>query len=637
MNLLEAMSKINHVIRQNRNVESTLKLIVEILSEQEQLAHFDFFRITYDGQEYSVKGKGKSATCDEILFFTHSGKKGSMHYCTQNIDSEEENINKNQDYFFKSLVNLIRRYLNKQERLQQPVDHEEESPENEVTKKGIISSRFLQRFLNKNTHTRDVYHDLMPFKVKEILLISSLYDAYAIEREGRFSEHMLGQYGQLNLTSIPRITGASSAEQAFDILKRRHFDQIIYMVGVDKKTPIIASQRIKEKYPYIPIFLLLNNNSDVEYFESEQNKLRFIDHIFSWNGDSNIFFSMIKLLEDQMNVENDTRRGKVRVILLAEDSPIYSSRYLSFLYRVLMEQTKRIIDDVSTDELYKVLRMRARPKILFAPSFEQAVDIIDKYKENLLCLITDVKYERHGKINDNAGIELLDYARKELKNLPVIMQSADPSYAEVAKKYNSLFIDKNSETLYEDFQHFITNYLGFGDFVFKDSRGNVIARAANIREFEQQLYNIPDDSLLFHASRNHFSMWLMARQEIKAANFINPKKVSDYKNVRELRGALIEMIKEHRDEAESGNLIPFEPEITLNPGNLYTLADGSLGGKGRGLAFINALIHNFNFLQYIPDIQIKTPLTFIIGTKEFEEFIAKKQRSEEHTSELQSH
>ncbi len=625
MNLLEAMSKINHIIRQNRNVESTLKLIVEILSEQEQLAHFDFFRITYDGQEYSVKGKGESASCNEIVFFTHSGKKGLMHYCTQNIDSEEENINKNQDYFFKSLVNLIRRYLNKQERLQQPVDHEKESPENEETKKGIISSRFLQRFLNKNTNTRDVYHDLMPFKVKEILLISSLYDAYAIEREGRFSEHMLGQYGQLNLTSIPRITGASSAEQAFDILKRRHFDQIIYMVGVDKKTPIIASQRIKEKYPYIPIFLLLNNNSDVEYFKSEQTKLRFIDRIFSWNGDSNIFFSMIKLLEDQMNVENDTRRGKVRVILLAEDSPIYSSRYLSFLYRVLMEQTKRIIDDVSTDELYKVLRMRARPKILFAPSFEQAVDIIDKYKDNLLCLITDVKYERHGKVNDDAGVELLDYARKELKNLPVIMQSADPSYAAVARKYNSLFIDKNSETLYEDFQHFITNYLGFGDFVFKDSRGNVIARAANIREFEQQLHNIPDDSLLFHASRNHFSMWLMARQEIKAANFINPKKVSDYKDARELREALIEMIKEHRDEAESGNLIPFEPGIALNPGNLYTLADGSLGGKGRGLAFINALIHNFNFLQYVPDIQIKTPFTFIIGTKEFEEFIAKNQ------------
>jgi len=625
MNLLEAMSKINHVIRQNRNVESTLKLIVEILSEQEQLAHFDFFRITYDDQEYSVKGKGKSAPCDEIVFITHAGKRGSLHYCTQNIDSEEENTSKNQDYFLKSLVNLIRRYLNKQERMQQPVDNETEPSENGETNKGIISSRFLQRFLNKNTHTRDVYHDLMPFKVKEILLISSLYDAYAIEREGRFSEHMLGQYGQLNLTSIPRITGISSAEQAFDILKRRHFDQIIYMVGVDKETPIIASQRIKEKYPYIPIFLLLNNNSDVEYFKSEQTKLRFIDRIFSWNGDSNIFFSMIKLLEDQMNVENDTRRGKVRVILLAEDSPIYSSRYLSFLYRVLMEQTKRIIDDVSTDELYKVLRMRARPKILFAPSFEQAVDIIDKYKDNLLCLITDVKYERHGKVNDNAGVELLDYARKELKNLPVIMQSADPSYAAVAKKYNSLFIDKNSETLYEDFHHFITNYLGFGDFVFKDSRGKAIARAANIREFEQQLHNIPDDSLLFHASRNHFSMWLMARQEIKAANFINPKKVSDYKDARELREALIEMIKEHRDEAESGNLIPFEPEITLNPGNLYTLSDGSLGGKGRGLAFINALIHNFNFLQYIPDIQIKTPLTFIIGTKEFEEFIAKNQ------------
>ncbi len=624
-NLLEVMNKINHVIRQNGNVESTLERIVEILSEQEHLAHFDFFRITYDDRIFTLKGGGKRSgvICDDKYFFTHSGKKCSIHYCTHAQNTEDENLIKNQEYFLNSLANQIRRYLNKQERLQHPESREEEKKDKEEAKKGIISSRFLQQFINKNTHTRDVYHDLMPFKVKEILLISSLYDAYAIEREGRFSEHMLGQYGQLNLTSIPRITGASTVDQAFDLLKRRHFDQIIYMVGVDKKTPLVTSRRIKEKYPYIPIFLLLNNNSDVEYFKSEQTKLRYIDRIFAWNGDSNIFFSMIKLLEDQMNVENDTRRGKVRVILLAEDSPVYSSRYLSFLYRVLMEQTKRIIDDVSTDELYKVLRMRARPKILFAPSFEQAVDIIDKYKDYLLCLITDVKYERHGKVNDNAGVELLDYARKELKNLPVIMQSADPSYAEVAKKYNSLFIDKNSQTLYEDFQDFITNYLGFGDFTFKDSKGNVIATAANIREFEEQLHKIPDDSLLYHASRNHFSMWLMARQEIKAANFINPKKVSDYKSVQALREALIKMIREHRDEAETGNLIPFEPETPINPENLYTLADGSLGGKGRGLAFINALIHNFNFSKYVPDIHIKTPLTFIIGTKEFEDFINK--------------
>ena len=626
MNLLEVMNKVNHIIRQNRDVKSTLKLIVEILSEQEQLAHFDFFRITYDGREYIVKNdeKDEESFCNDKLFFTHSGKKCSLHYCTRAKDAEDENFHKNQEYFLNSLVNIIRRYLNKMERMQHPID-QENNKNKEETEKGIISSRFLQRFLNKNTHTRDVYHDLMPFKVKEILLISSLYDAYAIEREGRFSEHMLGQYGQLNLTSIPRITGISSVEQAFDLLKRRHFDQIIYMVGVDKKTPLTASQSIKEKYPYIPIFLLLNNNSDVEYFKSQQTKLRYIDNVFSWNGDTNIFFSMIKLLEDKMNVENDTRRGKVRVILLAEDSPVYSSRYLSFLYRVLMEQTKRIIDDVSTDELYKVLRMRARPKILFAPSFEQAVDIIDKYKDYLLCLITDVKYERHGKINENAGVELLDYARKELKNLPVIMQSADPSYAKVAKKYHSLFIDKNSETLYEDFQNFITNYLGFGDFVFKDSKGNEIARAANIREFEEQLHKIPDDSLLFHSSRNHFSMWLMARQEIKAANFINPKKVSDFKNLQALRESLIRMIREHRDEAETGNLIPFESNISINAENLYTLADGSLGGKGRGLAFINALIHNFDFSRYVPDIIVKTPLTFVIGTKEFEEFVSKNQ------------
>ena len=492
---------------------------------------------------------------------------------------------------------------------------------------GSVSSRFLQRFLNKYTYNRDIYHDLMPFKVKEILLISSLYDAYAIESEGRFSEHVLGQYGQLNLTSFPRITGASNLGQALQLLKKKSFELIIYMVGVDKTTPLFVCEQIKKEYPSIPVFLLLNNSADTNYFTNKLENINYIDKLFTWNGDANIFFSMIKLLEDKINVENDTQLAKVRVILLVEDSPLFYSRYLSFLYKVIMEQTKRIIDDVSTDELYKVLKMRARPKILLATNYEEATEIINKFPEYMTCLISDVKFERDGKFDENAGIKLLDYTHKKLKNLPTILQSSDSSYAKVAKEKQSLFIHKYSDTLYSDFEHFITNYMGFGDFEFKNKNGDIIAIASNMKEFESFLKKIPNESLLFHASRDHFSMWLMARGEIKAASIINLKKVNDFKNALELREDLLHMLKEYRNERDTGNVIAYSNTVESKEENVYTLAGGSLGGKGRGLAFINALIQNFDFSKFIPDIKVRTPKTFVIGTNEFETFLKRNKLS----------
>jgi len=492
---------------------------------------------------------------------------------------------------------------------------------------GPVSSRFLQRFLNKYTYNRDIYHDLMPFKVKEILLISSLYDAYAIESEGRFSEHVLGQYGQLNLTSFPRITGTSNLGQALELLKKKSFELIIYMVGVDKTTPLLVCEQIKKKYPDVPVFLLLNNSAEANYFTNKLKNIDYIDKLFTWNGDANIFFSMIKLLEDKINVKNDTQLAKVRVILLVEDSPLFYSRYLSFLYKVIMEQTKRIIDDVSTDELYKVLKMRARPKILLATNYEEATEIINKYPEYMTCLITDVKFERDGEFDENAGIKLLEYTQKKLKNLPTILQSSDSSYAEVAKENQSLFIHKYSDTLYHDFEHFITNYMGFGDFEFKNENGDIIAIASNMKEFESFLKKIPNESLLFHASRDHFSMWLMARGEIKAASIINLKKVNDFKNALELRKDLLHMLKEYRNERDTGNVIAYSNTVESKEENVYTLAGGSLGGKGRGLAFINALIQNFDFSKLIPDIKVRTPKTFVIGTNEFETFLKRNKLS----------
>jgi len=485
----------------------------------------------------------------------------------------------------------------------------------------VSSKQLLQRFLNKNNANRDVYHNLMPFKVKGILLIANLYDAYSIEREGRFSEHVLGEYSQLNLTSVPRITGVSSTIEAFEELQAKQYDLIICMIGVDKKTPVELSRKIKIEYPYIPIFFLLNNNKDIAHFRSENQKLSCIDHMFVWNGKSQMFFAMIKLLEDRINAENDTRVGLVRVIVLIEDGPKYYSRYLPMLYNIVMEQTKRIIDDVSTDELYKVLRLRARPKILLASSYEEAVEILDKYREYLLCLITDVKYECQGKLDENAGEKLVKYIRGVLKDLPIVIQSSDPENSQIAFDLRATFIDKNSESLLEEFKSFIVHYLGFGNFIYRNQAGAQIAIAKSLREFEAHLKTIPDESLFYHAKKDHFSLWLMARGEIQVAKIINPKKVTDFDTPQGLREYLLEVIQQFRNEQNRGKIIPFEESAIPDESNVVSLMEESLGGKGRGVAFINTLIFNYDFTQHVPNIHVKAPKTLVIGTVEFEYFL----------------
>ncbi|MBK7212646.1 MAG: pyruvate, phosphate dikinase [Bacteroidales bacterium] len=492
-----------------------------------------------------------------------------------------------------------------------------------VKESALPGRQLLQRFLNKNNYNRDIYHDLMPFKVKEILLVANLYDAYSIEREGRFSEYVLGEYHQLSLTSVPRITGVSSGEEAFEQLNSKHFDLIIFMVGVDKSMPMSLSKDLKQAFPYIPIYMLLNNNTDVEFFVQEKRKYAAIDRIFVWNGESKVFFAMIKLLEDEINVENDTRVGLVRVILLVEDSPQFYSRYLPLLYGIVMDQTRRIIDDVSTDELYKVLRLRARPKILLAANYEEAMDVINYYKDYMLCLVTDVKFDKAGKADETAGFQLVSYVRENLRDLPTIIQSSDLENSRRAYELRATFIDKNSESLSQDFKSFIMHYLGFGNFIYRDKDGHQIAIAKSLREFEGQLRTIPDESLIYHARKDHFSLWLMARGEIQVARIINPQKVTDFQSPGDLREYLLDVIQQFRNEQNKGKIIPFEESAITDEHNVVSLVPGLLGGKGRGLAFINSLIYNYDFNVHVPHINIRTPKTSIIGTDEFEYFVEK--------------
>lgn len=625
---LSCINQTTSILKEGKPVEETLHQITLILPNAWQYPEYTVARIKFDSMEFKTPGFTETQWRQSQSFETIDNKRGfvEIFYTREFVTEDEGPFLAEERHLIDNIASLITGYVNsiqaKNILIKSKIKEDRvSSKEIDLTGKQLTSRQLLHRFLNKHNAERDLFHDLMPFKVKEILLVATLYDAYSIEKEGRFSDHMLGQYHQLNLTSLPRVTGVSTEEEAFEEIASKHYDLIILMMGVDKKTPVVLSQKIKKDFPYIPIFLLLNNNTDISIFENDRSKMAAIDKVYVWNGDSKVFFAMVKLLEDKVNIENDTSLGFTKVILLVEDSPKYYSRYLPMLYSIVLEQTKHLIEDVNTDELYKVLKLRGRPKILLASSYEEALEIFDKFQEFILCVISDVRFPREGKIDPEAGLKLIKYVREKIENLPAVLQSSDTENERIAHSLKASFINKNSETLLQDLKTFITYYLGFGHFVYRDNEGRQIAIAKSMREFEAYLKTIPEESLVYHAIKNHFSLWLMARGEIKIAKIISPLKVSDFESAADMRNFLINIIKVHRSEQDMGKIVIFEESAILEESNIVSLAPGALGGKGRGLAFINTLIYNFQFSELIKDINIRTPKTSIIGTDEFDIFM----------------
>jgi len=480
-----------------------------------------------------------------------------------------------------------------------------------------ISSLFKRRKTD-----RDIFQELMPTRVKEVLLFATLYDAYSIEREGQFSDKIFGEYLQLNLYAAPRFTSVNTPEDVIPTINLRHFDLIIIMAGVDKEMPIRVAELIHAHKPRIPILLLVNNNNDVGYFKRSAARVPAIDRVFVWNGNSNVFLAMIKYIEDKRNVGRDTVLGGVRIVLLVEDSVKYYSRYLPLLFSSVLTQTQSLVSDNSTDELHKIFKYRARPKVLLVSTYEEAVQIINDYKEYLLCVISDVKFAKGGVNDEDAGIELLKYAHKAMKYpIPLLLQSHDIENAKRAESVGAGFITKNSDTLAHDIHEFINTKLGFGDFIFKDKKGNKIACARNLHEFEELVAKVPMESLLFHARANGFSTWLMARGEINMAERLIPYKVEDFENTEKLRNFCLNVFADVREKKNRGRIVNFDS--TLISGNRYIvrMGLGSLGGKGRGLAFMSNLLENIDMKTILKGINIRMPATSIIGAIEFDKFL----------------
>ncbi len=471
----------------------------------------------------------------------------------------------------------------------------------------------------------DIFHDLMQVRVKEVLIVSTCYDAFVLQQEGQISEKIFDEYYSLNLSNAPRITNTITGEQTLELIQKKKFDMVILMLRIEQTTPFELSAEIKKQNPELPVLLLLKDNTESSLFKDQRDMKGIIDKVFVWNGDPKIFLAMIKYIEDKKNVAADTSSGMVRVILLVEDSIRYYSRYLPILYSAIITQVQHLIKEENLNEPKKLLRMRARPKILLADCYEDAVKIVEEYKAYLLCVISDVAYAKNGRLDDEAGFKFIRYVKNVITDIPTVIQSSDTENAIPAEQLASTFINKNSERLAADLNQFLLSYLGFGDFLFRDSDGKVIERARTLQEMEIMLGRIPESSLLYHSERNHFSSWLMARGEIKIATTIHPMKIRDFETPSELRLFLIQLFRQVNTNDLKGAVVNFRADTLQYQGLIYRLADGALGGKGRSIAFVNSLIYSSNLLPSTPQTVISIPRTAIIGTEEFDQYLIRNK------------
>ncbi|MDR2414891.1 MAG: pyruvate, phosphate dikinase [Odoribacteraceae bacterium] len=481
----------------------------------------------------------------------------------------------------------------------------------------------LNKLYKRKKNDRDIFQGLMPFKIKEILLVANYYDAYTIEREGQFSDKIFGEYLQLNLFTAPRFTSAANEEAALKELETKHFDLIIIMAGLDKKTPLVISKNIKSRYPSIHQLMLVNNNADLAYFHQIEDQFRdSIERLFVWNGSTKIFIAMVHYLEDKENLEADTRLGDVRVILVVENSVRYYSRYLPLLYSEIMTQTQEIIkDETSTDELGLILKTRVRPRVILTSTFEEAVKIIDNYADNLLGVISDVRYSRDGLETEDAGVQLIRYVQRVAPRVPCLLQSQEAGNSLHAAEIGADFINKNSLTLSLDIKEFIKKRLGFGDFIFRDKLGEPIDKASNIAEFKQKLLTIPDESIEYHSKRNGISAWFMARAEINIAKKLRRYSFEYFDSPAKVREFINTVFESSRLKKLRGRIINFDPTLVNSNRHITRLGKGSLGGKGRGLAFISHFIENVYLKKIIPGPRVVIPKTAIIGVEEFDNFL----------------
>lgn len=465
------------------------------------------------------------------------------------------------------------------------------------------------------------FHELMAVKIREILLVSSPYDAFIIEEDTSLASQIINEYSGLNLSQPPRVTRTSSAREALALLERKRVDMVLSMPHLDDMDAFSLSLEIKKKNPQLPVILLAHSIRSI-YLLPESWDCSGIDRIFIWSGNSGLLLALVKNAEDSLNVDFDTQRAMVRVLILVEDSPAYYSSILPLIYKEIVKQTQAVLQGGLNEE-HRLLLMRARPKILLARNYDEAMVLYQKYKAFLFGVISDTRMPRGGRLQDDAGFVLLSMVRKEIPDLPLLLMSSEPGNKKSAQQIPAAFIDKNSPNLLDELHEFFLTHLGFGDFVFRMPDGQEIDRATNLHELEVKIAQVPDESLWHHAKHNHFSRWIMARSEFTLASTIREVDASEFQSIKEIRSYLMSRIHRLRKWRQKGVVARFN-DFYYDPDamDFVKIGQGSLGGKARGLAFMSALLHEQQELhEKYREVNILIPKTLVICTDGFESFV----------------
>ncbi len=468
---------------------------------------------------------------------------------------------------------------------------------------------------------RDIsFGSLMQRRVHEVLLVASRYDAFTLEEDGRVEEQIFTEYVSLNLSSPPRVTQVETAEEAMECLAAKHFDLIIMMPGVDCSETFMHAREIKKEYPNMHIVVLAPFSRELS-LRIESQDLSGVDYVFSWLGNADVLLAIIKLIEDKMNAPYDVCEIGVQAILLVEDSTRFYSSVLPHLYKFLVSQA-RIFSTEALNDHEKMLRMRGRPKVLLARTYEEAIELYDKYAGNMLGIISDVRFPCNGVTDKQAGLHFCDYVRKSNPYLPLIIQSSEQGLEHEIRHLKASFLDKNSKKLPVDLGEAIKKNFGFGDFEFIDpDTGRIIKTIASLRELQYGIRDIPDNSLLYHASRNDISRWLYSRALFSIAEILVRWQFDRCEDAPLVRQIISETIVRYRKMKNRGVVAIFLRDRFDRYSNFARIGNGSLGGKGRGLAFIDQLIMRNPILDNIGGISVEVPRTVVICTDIFDEFM----------------
>ena len=464
------------------------------------------------------------------------------------------------------------------------------------------------------------FANLMKKRIYNVLLIASNYDAFMLEEDGRIDEQIFNEYHSLNLRYPPRFTLASSEETASELLQKLAFDLIIIMPNNDSIDTFNYTKRVKQQFPKLPIVLLTPFSHQITHRLKDED-LSAIDYVFSWLGNSDLLLAIIKLIEDSMNVEADVTSVGVQIILLVEDSVRFYSSFLPQVYKVIFTQSRSFMTE-ALNEHEQMLRMRGRPKVLLARTYEEALLIYNRYRTHILGVIADVDFPKNGEQTKLAGFELCQDIRIQDPFLPIILQSSNSENYKLAELLRSSFIDKNSKQIEVELRDAIIRKFGFGDFVFFDLQtGKEIAVCRNLKDLQNVIFSIPSDVLYNHLAHNDVSRWLCSRAMFPISEFLKQISMEHLKDVDEARQIIFDAIVHYRRIKNRGIIAVFQRDRFDSYSNFARIGDGSLGGKARGLAFLDAMLkRNQNDMEYA-NVEINIPRTVVLCTDNFDAFM----------------